>query len=335
MPVPGLDWHAVMVGLLSVFAFGGTALAVVGAPSRSGRAYRTRFAEIAAQKAAARGGTAGEAASRRRSIEDTLHEIEERQRAGARRKAPKPSLARRLKQAELTWSKRFYFMVCGIAGLAVTAAAMALGLKPTAAAGFGLAGGLLIPHLVVNFRRARRLKRFSNFFPSAVDVVVRGVKSGLPLTDCLRIIASEAEEPVRSEFKIVVEDQTIGISIQEAIQRLAERVPLSETNFFSIVIGIQSRTGGSLSESLGNLSKVLRERKKMRAKISAMSTEAKTSGMIIGALPLIVAGLVYLSNREYIMLLFEERIGNIVLAICGVWMMIGVMVMRKMISFDF
>ena len=185
------------------------------------------------------------------------------------------------------------------------------------------------------FRRNSRFKRFSNEFPNAVDVIVRGVKAGLPLVDCLKIIAAEAQEPVRSEFKTMVQDQTLGMPLDEAVQRLPERVPLAEANFFGIVIAIQSRTGGSLSEALGNLSKVLRERKKMQAKIKAMSSEAKASAGIIGSLPVIVAGLVYLTSPDYITLLFTTTIGNAVLVASGLWMLMGCLVMRKMINFDF
>jgi Flp pilus assembly protein TadB len=155
------------------------------------------------------------------------------------------------------------------------------------------AGGLLLPHFYVNFMRARRFKRFSAEFANAMDVIVRGLKSGLPLADCMKIIAAEAQEPVRSEFKAIIEDQAMGMPSDEAVQRLPQRMPVAEASFFAIVIAIQSRTGGSLSEALGNLSKVLRERKKMQAKIKAMSSEAKSSAGIIGALPVFVTGAIY------------------------------------------
>jgi tight adherence protein B len=194
---------------------------------------------------------------------------------------------------------------------------------------------MLLPHFFVNYKRKRRLKKFSNEFPNAVDVIVRGVKAGLPLIDCLKVIAAEAQEPVKSEFQQVIEDQTLGMPLAEAVQRLPERIPLAESNFFAIVIVIQSKTGGSLSESLSNLSKVLRDRKKMDAKIKSMSAEAKSSAGIIGSLPIVVALLVYLTSPDYIMLLFTTTVGNIVLLISGFWMFMGVMVMRKMINFDF
>ncbi|WEJ11993.1 type II secretion system F family protein (plasmid) [Sinorhizobium sp. M103] len=155
------------------------------------------------------------------------------------------------------------------------------------------------------------------------------------MPDCLRVIATEAQEPVKGEFLAIVQDQTLGIPVDEAVKRMSERMPLAEANFFAIVVAIQSRTGGSLSEALGNLSKVLRERKKMKAKIKAMSAEAKSSAGIIGALPFVVAGAVYFTSPDYMTLLFTTTIGKIVLVCCGLWMGIGILVMRKMINFDF
>jgi tight adherence protein B len=181
---------------------------------------------------------------------------------------------------------------------------------------------------------SRRFKRFAAEFPNAIDVIVRGIKAGMPLIDCLKIVASEAQDPVKTEFKALVDDQALGLPLDEAVQRMPHRVPLSETTFFAIVIAIQSRTGGSLSEALGNLSKVLRERKKMKQKVKAMSGEAKASAMIIGSLPVAVAGLLYVTSPNYIALLFITQTGNLVLAGCGLLMLMGIMVMRKMINFD-
>jgi tight adherence protein B len=183
--------------------------------------------------------------------------------------------------------------------------------------------------------KKRREARFLNVFPEAVDVIVRGIKAGLPLLECLKMIANEAPEPVRSEFRAIIETQTIGLPIGEACTKLYERVPLPEANFFGIVISIQQKAGGNLSEALGNLSRVLRDRKKMKAKIKAMSMEAKASAMIIAALPVTVMLLVYLTSPTYIELLWTEPMGRMMLASCVVWMSMGVFVMKKMINFDF
>ena len=164
---------------------------------------------------------------------------------------------------------------------------------------------------------------------------MRGIKSGLPLMDCMNVIVSDAQEPVKSEFRAIVESQAVGVPLGDACLKLYERMPVAEANFFGIVIFIQQKSGGNLSEALGNLSRVLRDRKKMKAKIQAMSMEAKASGGIIAALPFVVMILVYLSSPDYISLLWTDKLGNLLLAGSAVWMSIGVFVMRKMINFDF
>lgn len=322
------------VFMLAFLSFGGLAAAALYPRLAGGKKSDKRRELVAApRKPTDRRATITEEGRRRRSVEDTLKEIEAKQKA---KQGAKPTLTVRIRQAGLQWTMRTYYVACVIAAFGTFAAALlffGVGLIP--ALGFGFAGGLMLPHFYVNFRRKRRFKRFSDEFPNAVDVIVRGVKAGLPLVDCLKIIASEAQEPVKSEFQAIVEDQTLGMSADEAVARLPDRVPLSESNFFAIVITIQSRTGGSLAEALANLARVLRERKKMQAKIKAVSSEAKASAGIIGSLPVVVAVLVYLSSPDYILLLFTTTTGNIVLAISGFWMFLGVMVMRKMINFDF
>lgn len=322
--------------VLAVLSVGGIAAAALYPRLTGGSKSEKRLESVAATKRKAADRLAGiDDNRRRRSVEDTLKELEEAQKAKAR-KSQKPTLIIRMRQAGLTWSKNTYYIVSVGAAFATFAFAllvMRFGLVP--AVGFALSGGVFLPRFYVNRARKKRFKKFSNEFPNAVDVIVRGVKAGLPLIDCLKVIAAEAQDPVRSEFQTIVEDQTLGMPLPEAVGRLPERVPLSESNFFAIVIAIQARSGGSLSEALANLSKVLRDRKKMDAKIRAMSAEAKSSAGIIGSLPVVVAILVYLTSPDYIMLLFTTSTGNITLAISGLWMLMGILVMRKMINFDF
>ncbi len=232
------------------------------------------------------------------------------------------------------WTPRKYYLVCVGIGVVLFLASWAS--SEHAARGRPWRRWRpLLAHLYVGLKRRRRLERFRNLFPDAIDVIVRGIKSGVPLGDCLKIVATEAPEPVREEFKTLVEDQALGMPLGEAVQRLPERIPVSEANFFAIVIAVQSRTGGNLSEALANLSTVLRERKKMVGKIAAMSAEAKASGGIIGSLPIIVGGILYFTAPDYVGVLFNTLTGNIVLAACAVWMMIGIFVMRQMVNFDF
>jgi tight adherence protein B len=195
-------------------------------------------------------------------------------------------------------------------------------------------GALGLPRWYVGSRRKKRVKAFLKEFPNALDVLVRAVKSGLPLNDGVRLLAAESQEPVRTEFQRIVDAQAVGKSIPQACLEMQETMPSPEAAFFGIVIQIQSQAGGNLSEALGNLSKVIRDRKKMVAKVQALAMEAKASAYIIGALPIVVATLVYLSSPSYIMPLFVTSSGQITLAVSGVWMSIGILVMKQMINFD-
>src|SRR5580704_3914055 len=224
--------------------------------------------------------------SRKRSVEKTLRESSEL--AAARAKRAKPSLTVRLRQAQLTWSKKTYYAVCFIIAAVAFFSVLFTGLGKLPAFGFGISAGLLLPHFYVNFRRRRHLKRFTANLADAVDIVGRGVKVGLPLAECFKIVAREARSPIKEEFQLIVEDQLLGMPLAAATERLPDRVPIAEARFFPIVIAIQTRSGGSLAETLGNLSKVLRDRQKMFDKIKALSSESKASAYIIAALPVFV-----------------------------------------------
>jgi Flp pilus assembly protein TadB len=204
-----------------------------------------------------------------------------------------------------------------------------------AAFGLAFATGFGLPRWVLNFLKKRREKAFLRSLPDAVDVIVRGIKAGLPLFDSIKVVAADATEPLKSEFLAIIETQTIGMPLGDACARLYERMPVPEANFFGIVVAIQQKSGGNLSEALGNLSKVLRDRKKMAEKIQAMSMEAKASAGIIGSLPPIVMVLVYLSTPDYMSLLWTEPTGRLMLAGSALWMSMGIFVMKKMINFDF
>jgi len=269
--------------------------------------------------------------SRRDQIEGTLKELEDRQK-----KAKRLPLSVKLMQAGLDWSKRRFMVTAGLFGVvAFLSSLLFIGTGLLPALAFGFAAGCGFPLWLLKFLKKRREAKFLNNFPDAVDVIVRGIKAGLPLLDSLKLIAAESEEPIRSEIRGIVDTQTIGIPIGEACLRLYERMPVAEANFFGIVVSIQQRAGGNLSETLGNLSRVLRDRKKMKSKIQAMSMEAKASAAIIGSLPPVVMALVYFTSPSYIELLWIEPLGRMMLGCCAVWMSIGIFVMRKMINFDF
>jgi tight adherence protein B len=271
---------------------------------------------------------------RKRAVEATLREAEEK--AKLRKNRSKPPLIVRMRQGNIGWSRNTFYLISAATGVAAFLFFFIItGLGALPAVGFGVAAGLLLPNWYVKFKRKRRFKKFTAEFPNAIDIIVRGIKAGLPLGDCLKVIATETQDPVNGEFKTLVEDQTLGLPIDEAVQRLPDRIPLVEASLFSIVIAIQSRTGGNLSEALGNLSRVLRERKKMEGKIKAMSGEAKASALIIAILPLAVVGVLYFTSPEYVALLFATQIGKVVLVACGLMMVTGTLTMRKMINFDF
>jgi tight adherence protein B len=268
--------------------------------------------------------------SRREQVEETLKELDV--------KANKPKslpLPMKIAQAGLSWSKNQFLIISTGLGLAGFLAVFVMVGSLLPAIGVAFAAGFGLPRWLLSFLKKRREKKFLNHFPDGVDVIVRGIKAGLPLLDSLKIIALDSQEPIKSEFKAIVETQTIGMPIGEACAKLYDRMPLPEANFFGIVISIQQKAGGNLSEALGNLSRVLRDRKKMKAKIQAMSMEAKASASIIGALPICVGTLVWLTSPDYIELLWMTELGRFMMAGCACWMGLGVFVMKQMINFDF
>ena len=326
--------QSLLVFLLSALSVGGLLYAVFVPRFRQQARVRKRL-WLAAGTPAETPRQAAAGNSRRRSIEETLKHMEQKQKEKGR-SSSSPSFTERLRQSGLGWSKTTYLGVCVSIGLVGHVLLdLGFGLGSAAAAVGSVMMALLLPHLYVGRKRKRRLSAFRNELPNAVDVIVRGVRSGLPLGDCLRLIAAEAQEPVRSEFKAAVDEQTLGVPLPDAMLRLADRVPVPEASFLATVITIQSRSGGNLTEALANLSSLLRERKKMRGKIQALSSEAKASAGIIGSLPPVVALLLYLTSPQYISLLFTTTTGQVVLAGCAVWMSIGIMVMSAMINFDF
>jgi tight adherence protein B len=266
--------------------------------------------------------------SRREQVEGTLKDLESRNKKSV-------PLHLKIQQAGLNWSNKQYYLISVAAGLGAFVLFILIDAGIWAALAIAFAAGFGMPVWLLKYLKKRRETKFLEAFPDAVDTIVRGIKAGLPLLDSMKMIAADAPEPVRSEFRSIIETQAIGMPIGEACGKLYERVPVAEANFFGIVISIQQRAGGNLSETLGNLSRVLRDRKKMKAKIQAMSMEAKASATIIAALPLAVMGLVYITSPQYIELLWTTSTGRMMLVCCAMWMSMGVFVMRRMINFDF
>ncbi len=296
------------------------------------RVRRVQAAETDQSKAKAARDRMQELSKRRKSVQESLKDLEKRQQEQTKRVAA--TLKAKLVQAGLSISETQFYLLSAVLGLFAFVLSLLAGTGLLVSLGIAFIAAAGIPRWLVGFLVKRRLNKFLEEFPNSLDVMVRSIKSGLPLTDALRLIAAEGQEPVKTEFRKVVESQQVGLSVPEACARMFTSIPLQEVNFFSIVIAIQSQAGGNLSEALGNLSRVLRERRKMRAKVNALSMEAKASAAIIGALPFIVALLVYLTSPEYIMILFQDSRGHLILGISAVWMSIGILVMRNMINFD-
>lgn len=280
----------------------------------------------------ARAAQTEQALNRRKAVADTLKEIEDRQKS-----RQKVTLRVRLQRAGLDVTPKAFWIASAISG-AICAVLMSVLLPsfPTISAIVGaFIGTFGIPRLVLNRLTKRRQNKFTEEFANAIDVIVRGVKSGLPLNECLGIIARESPEPIKSEFRELVEQQRIGVPLSECFDRMTVRMPLAEVKFFAIVVAIQQQAGGSLSEALGNLSGVLRDRARLKAKVKALSAEAKASAGVLGALPFIVMLVVYISTPNYIALLWTTKTGQFLLFIAAIWMTLGIIVMRNMINFKY
>jgi tight adherence protein B len=323
-----MDETAIIVAGLAMLAIGGLFYAFVY-PYLSGD-IKAEKRQAALQKASPRrvNDRSNDPMQRRKQIVESLKELEQKG------KSKKLTLDARIAQAGLSWSKQKFYIGSAIAGVLLGGLLYLTTDDLLITIGMAAAGSIGLPRWILNFLRKRRLKKFLNVFPDAVDVIVRGVKAGLPLGDCMRVIAGESAEPVRTEFRLAIEATALGLSLGEATERIVERVPVPEASFFSIVINIQQKAGGNLSEALGNLSHVLRDRKKLKSKVQAVSSEAKASAAIIGSLPFIVGILVWFISPRYIELLWLTSGGRIVIGVCLTWMLAGCLVMRKMINFD-
>ncbi|MBR9825964.1 MAG: type II secretion system F family protein [Alphaproteobacteria bacterium] len=270
-------------------------------------------------------------AQRRKQIQESLKQMEERQKD---RRQKTLSLKARIRQAglETTTLTTFWMMS---AGMAVLGALLALFTGQTILVIIGAAVifGLGMPRWYLGLLRGRRQKKFTLEFANALDVIVRGIKSGLPLNECLKIISEESPEPVRGEFQHLVEGIAVGVTLEDGLDKMCERMPLAELNFFRTVLVIQQKTGGNLAETLSNLATVLRARRMMREKVSALSSEAKSSAGIIGSLPPGVLAIVYGTTPDYMTQMFVHPTGQLMLLGGATWMFIGIMVMRGMINF--
>lgn len=266
---------------------------------------------------------------RRKQIIKTLKEQDRRQKKASL------TITARLRAAGLGENARLFWIISGAIGLTVGVLLLVLRQMPLIALGAAFGAGAGLPRWVVGMMAKARTKKFTEAFSDAIDIIVRGIKSGLPVHDCLKMIGTECPEPLAGEFRILTENVAMGMSMDQALERMYERMPTNELRFFTIVLSIQAKTGGNLAEALGNLSTVLRARKLMAEKVKALSAEAVASAFIIGSLPPAVATLISVTAPSYMAPLFTDPRGHIMLMGAAVWMSIGIFVMRKMINFKF
>ena len=322
----------ILAAVLAFITIGGLGWALVGGGDSSTAALKRaqnfggpKQSTAAARKAAA----ANTPEARRKQI---LKQLQESERAS--RKA-RVSLSAKLKQAGVSVSMKTFWIVSAALGVVALLLALLLSGNILISIGAAVIFGLGLPRWVIGFLAKRRMKKFSSHFADAVDVIVRGIKSGLPVHDCFKIIARESPAPLGPEFQVLVEGMGVGLTLPQALEKMYERMPTPELKFFAIVIGIQQKTGGNLAEALGNLSSVLRARKMMGEKIKALSSEATASAGIIGSLPPAVMILVSITTPAYMAKLFTDPRGQFMLLIAVMMMSMGVFVMKRMISFKF
>ncbi|UZK66056.1 type II secretion system F family protein [Sphingomonas sp. M1-B02] len=253
----------------------------------------------------------------------------------ASRFLPNPAeLQKRLNMTGKSWTLNQYMMVS--AGLVLLPAAYLIyqGAPIWLALFLGLFVGLGLPHKVVSFMMKRRIHKFTVKFPDAIELLVRGLRSGLPITETMSVVGSEVDGPVGEEFRSVSDKMKIGRTLDAALQETADRLGTPEFQFFVITIAIQRETGGNLAETLANLADVLRKRSQMKLKIKAMSSESKASALIVGALPFIVFGMVWFINNGYMLNFFKDE--RLMVAGAGglIWMALGAWIMAKMVNFE-
>ncbi|WP_052699445.1 type II secretion system F family protein [Hyphomicrobium sp. 99] len=325
-----VDLLSVLVPLLAALAFAGAVFAFAY-PYFADDRQAKRLKSVAGVRSARLASATGELpSSRRKSVADTLKEIDDRN--GSK----KVTLSLKLMRAGSKMTPReFYIASALLGGLLASISIFIVELPLAGTVVVAFVGGFGLPRWILNKMINRRQQKFVGQMANAIDVVVRGIKSGLPLNDCIQVISRESPEPLASEFREVVEQQRLGLSIADGLERMCERMPLPEMRFLTIVIGIQQQSGGNLSEALANLANVLRDRQMLALKVKALSAEAKASAIVLASLPPGVMSMVYLSSPGYIMPLFTTTMGQFMVAVGAVWMMTGVLIMKKMINFKF
>ena len=323
--MPGLTMIVMLAGLLGTLllaaaAFNGPSAGKVQARRlESVRERHSRSSEIAAQA----------------QLKRIFAHRQTRADGFAQQFIPNPALLRRrLEQTGRSWTLSQY----ALASLGLAAATMLLlwfrGMPMVLALSLGMLAGFGVPHFVVSRLIQRRVNKFTSKFPDAIDLMVRGLRSGLPISETITVVAAEIQEPVATEFRNVADKMKIGRTMEVALQETSDRLGTPEFQFFVISLAIQRETGGNLAETLSNLSDVLRKRAAMKLKIRAMSSESKASAYIVGALPFIVFGLIWFINGKYMQNFFIDERLMIAGGVGLVWMSLGAFIMSRMVNFE-
>jgi tight adherence protein B len=244
-------------------------------------------------------------------------------------------LRARLMRAGLDVTLGKYLTICGVCGVVVFGLLVATGMVPLIASVFmGIFGAIGLPYVFVSFLAKRRQSKFISLFPEAIDLMTRGIKSGLPISEAIKNAGEEIADPVGSEMRKVTDGVKMGNKLEDMLWESAAQLDLQEFKFFTVSLAIQSETGGNLAETLENLSNVLRGRRQLKLKIKALSSEAKASAYIIGSLPFVMAILIYLVNSNYIMDLFIDPRGHVLIGLGLASFVVGAVVMYRMVRFE-
>jgi len=334
-----------IVAALAFLAIVGLGLVMTGGNNDAAR-KRAKAISTGRGGAQVKGGKVVDDGIRRRAKTQEMLDNLRKQDKERRRNDPMRNVGSKLTQAGLEIPVPMFWVlsaVCGLvcAGIVYISGAdglvingMSLKSRPVLIGAAFFGGTLGIPQSILNFLIKGRHTKMVNQFADALDIIVRGVRSGLPLNECIRVIAKESPEPLRKEFLTFADNLAMGAGLERSLAALYKRLPLQEVNFFAIVLTIQSKAGGNLSEALHNLSTVIRSRKMMREKVKALSSEAKASAMIIGSLPIAVGVMVFMTTPDYIMELFRTETGHVILVLAAGMMGTGITVMRNMMNFD-
>jgi tight adherence protein B len=252
-----------------------------------------------------------------------------------RRIMPQPELLRqRLRRTGRTISIGGYGVVCLLCAIAGGVGVVMAGFSSLLALPAGILEGLWLPHIVIGWMANRRKKKFTLLLPEAIGLMVRSIRSGLPITESFQIIGRETPDPVGLEFRNLCDQIRLGQPIDQALWDMANRVGVPEVKFLVVTLAVQRETGGNLAETLENLDNILRRRRQMRLKVKALSSEARASAMIIGSLPFLMMGLLGVVDRAYLTVLFTHHLGHLLLMGGGTSMTLGVATMVKMVKFD-